>query len=104
MDRKFEISVKNGSLTEIMLDGEFDIMSAKNLKIILERVTRAANTDVVINCEQLTYIDSVGINLLVKNQVIMNNKGLHIYLINANRNIRKLFSIINLLDTFEMAS
>ncbi|MFO7887923.1 MAG: STAS domain-containing protein [Eubacteriales bacterium] len=81
--------------------GEIDIMSSeelkKEIKIIIEK-----NKDIVINGENIEYMDSTGLGVLISLLKKTREKDNKIIIKNLKPNIYKLFNITGLTKVFEI--
>jgi|SRR6056297_670896 len=81
--------------------GEIDIMSSeelkKEIKIIIED-----NKDIIINGENIEYMDSTGLGVLIGLLKKTRAKGNKIIIKNLKPNIYKLFNITGLTKVFEI--
>ena len=82
--------------SEIFLKGEVDIYTSQNLKERLYAVLDETNTDIRINCTELTYIDSTGLGVLVGALKKAKQTGRSIIISDLKDNIKKLFLITGL--------
>lgn len=98
-----ELSIEMDKTNVVTISGEVDIVTSETLREFLDGIVDHFKSDIMIDCRKLTYIDSHGIIVLLRAQRKMGNKGAGIYLINVNKNIQKLFSIIHLVETFKIA-
>lgn len=77
-------------------DGEIDIYTSPKFKEeVLKNFDNKA-TDILINGEKLTYVDSTGLGVLISILKILKDNGNKIYLSNIKPNIRKIFDITEL--------
>lgn len=90
--------------SNIAIQGELNIFTVKYLKEYLSNKMDLFEKDIVIDCEELLYIDSCGINVLEWALKNLDRKGLKIQLINLTRSLKKLFTITNLESTFQIES
>ena len=88
---------------EVELSGEFDIFNSAILKNELNQLTEQKNTDMVLDCAALDYIDSTAIGSLVAVLKNVKTYGGKVYLLNLKPNLLKLFRITNLNKVFEIA-
>jgi len=86
----------NEGLAEIKVAGEVDIYTSKQFKEKLYNVLELTGTDMKIDCEELKYIDSTGLGILVGTLKKAKLNGNNIYITGLKDNIKKLFLITGL--------
>ncbi len=99
----FELAVTKDASTEatrIHISGEIDLYVAPDFKKDLYEAVGEGDSDVVLDCEGLTYIDSTGLGILLGalKRVRVNQHDVHIC--HLKDNIRKLFRITGLDKAF----
>ncbi len=77
-------------------EGELDIYTSPKLKDRLNQMLKDKEADILINGENLDYIDSTGLGALISILKKVKEKNNTIYMENIKPNIRKLFDITNL--------
>jgi anti-sigma B factor antagonist len=87
---------------EIHLEGELDVSSADKLKEYLHNLADEKILDMKINLENLDYIDSTGLGVMlgVLKKLKIDNK--EIYILNPKNNVKKIFTITGLDKIFKM--
>lgn len=80
--------------------GEIDIYTAPEFKVQLLNTIDEIDTDLVIDGEQLSYIDSTGLGVLISGLKKMKEKENNIIIENIKPNINKLFTITGLNKVF----
>jgi anti-sigma B factor antagonist len=86
----------------IILSGEIDIYSAPDFKDSLFNAIGEGKEDVVLDCTNLSYIDSMGLGILVAALKRLKQNDFNLYIRNSKPNIRKLFKITGLEKVFIM--
>lgn len=86
----------------VSLSGEIDIYSAPDFKDSLFNVIGDGKEDAVLDCTNLSYIDSMGLGILVAALKRLKQNDFNIYIRNPKPNIRKLFKITGLEKVFIM--
>ncbi len=76
--------------------GDVDISSASVLRTALDDAYREAKADIILHFDQLTYVDSTGLGVIIGAYGRMNENGNGITLKNPRENVRKLLRITNL--------
>ena len=84
----------------ITLNGEIDIYSAPDFKDNLYNAIGGCNEDVVLECSGLSYIDSMGLGIMVAALKRIKLNECNVYIKNARPNVRKLFKITGLDKVF----
>lgn len=92
-------TIENGKL-KILLKGEVDISTAPEFKTRLYELVGEGDKDIELFCEELSYIDSTGLGILVGalKRVKKNENSVYIYRLKDN--IKKLFRITGLDKVF----
>lgn len=81
---------------EIFLSGEIDIASAPEFKTKLYDLIGDGKKDIVLLCNDLRYIDSTGLGILVGALKKVKSHERNVYIYKLRDNIRKLFHITGL--------
>ena len=84
------------------LEGELDVFQAPKMLESLEQALSAHPATIVLDCEKLDYIDSMGLGALVKANKHAQNTGGRVTLENVKPRIHKLFAITGLCGVFGM--
>ncbi len=82
--------------SKVIVSGEIDIYTAQLFKEKLYHTVDKSDTDLVIDCGNLNYIDSTGLGIFVGALKRTRQKGRDIFIENVRDNIRKLFVITGL--------
>ena len=99
---KIEIrNLKNG-IKIIDLGGEIDIYSSINLKIKVIDLIDLGNYKIIINMEDITYIDSSGLNVLITiYKRIKKEKG-EFRIVNISPEIKRVLGMTRLDKSFDI--
>lgn len=89
-EEKLEDSVK------VILAGEVDIYTSRELKEKLYKIVDTYKDDLLIDCKDLNYIDSTGLGIFVGALKKTKQFDKKIVLTNLKENIKKLFIITGL--------
>lgn len=81
----------------VSLSGYIDLFNAPQFKAALKEVGKG---DIVISCEDLGYIDSAGMNVLVDLQNDRQKQGYSVSIRNIKSYIYRLFELTGLHETF----
>ncbi|MDO5095391.1 MAG: STAS domain-containing protein [Peptostreptococcaceae bacterium] len=85
----------------INVNGEIDLNTVEVLEKALNEAFQQKK-DVIIDMANVRFIDSTGIGLLVQTYKKLKQMGNKITILNAQENVRKVFRITCLEDTFNM--
>lgn len=98
----FELSIVSDDNTSrvISLKGEIDIYSAPSFKDNLISLIGEGQQDIILDCSDLTYIDSMGLGILVGALKRTKEKEHDIIIRNPKSTVRKLFRITGLDKVF----
>ncbi|MGL5695320.1 MAG: STAS domain-containing protein [Peptostreptococcaceae bacterium] len=89
-------------LWDVSLEGELDVSTSDKLKEHLHGLVDKEILDMKINLENLEYIDSTGLGVMigVLKKLKVGNK--EIYIVSPRSNVRKIFSITGLDKIFKV--
>ena len=90
-----EYSVKDTEW-HLNIEGEIDIETAKDLKSEIIKTFEEKQSNIVLNFENVEYIDSTGLGSIIGAYGRMKEKGKNIYIINPKEHIKKLLNITGL--------
>jgi anti-sigma B factor antagonist len=99
IDAKFDDAQK---CWVVAITGEVDIFNAQDMKKSLTELINDKNTDVVIDCKLLDYIDSTALGALVGVLKNVRSYGGTMYLRGVKPSLAKLFRITKLDKVFEI--
>lgn len=85
-----------GSMWLFDISGELDVSCANDLKEKIETKLEEKKNDVTLNLENLHYIDSTGLGIIVGIMKNLKKDGKEISIINAKNNVKKIFNITGL--------
>ncbi len=88
-----KISVENGNETIISLSGQLDTLTATDFEKEIASILQSDTLNVVLNGEELTYVSSAGLRLLLTMQKGMKAKGGSFKLKNIKKEIMEIFNI-----------
>lgn len=94
-DIKLDNHNENGKI-RIVLSGEIDISTAAEFKTRLYDLIGEGEKDIELICDNLSYIDSTGLGILVGALKRVKNHQKNVYIYQLRDNIRKLFRITGL--------
>ncbi|NLO99554.1 MAG: STAS domain-containing protein [Clostridiaceae bacterium] len=98
----FELSTESneGQSVIISVKGEIDIYSAPDFKESLYKSINDVQQNIILDCRDLTYIDSMGLGILVGALKRVREKDRNITIRNPRNTVRKLFRITGLDKAF----
>ena len=87
---------------EVSLGGELDVSTADELKKYLHKIVDEKNIDIRLNLENLDYIDSTGLGVMIGilKRLKIDNK--EVYIEKPKNNVRKIFNITGLDKIFKL--
>lgn len=92
---------ENGELV-VSLSGDLDINTVKQFQDEVLKKYSQVDKDFVFDLKDLDYIDSTGLGAIITVYKEVNDKGYKLRVINAKKNVRKLFFITELDSLFEI--
>ncbi len=101
----FELSVESNDNVKgvIAIKGEIDIYSAPGFKESLYDAIGEGQQDIILDCTDLSYIDSMGLGILVGALKRIKEQNHNIVIKNPKSTVRKLFKITGLDKVFVIA-
>ncbi|AIZ35895.1 STAS domain-containing protein [Parvimonas micra] len=99
MELKVDLK-KDGELLFVDLQGDLDINSNKEFK---EKVNSVQGVKkIIVNCENLSYIDSTGLGAFISIYKNIKEKGEKLVITGLKPHIKKIFLITDLDKVFEI--
>ena len=86
------IDTKN-DFWEVSLAGELDVSTADELKKSLHKLVDEKNIDMKLNLENLDYIDSTGLGVMIGILKRLKIENKEVYIEKPKNNVRKIFNI-----------
>lgn len=83
---------------EILLHGRFDAAQVEKAEMVLREITNST----IVNFEELEYISSAGLGVLLATQKRLAESGNSLKLINMNKHIRNVFRYSGFDTIFEI--
>lgn len=87
---------------EVKIMGEVDIHSSQEVKEKLAEILNEKEKSMIINAEELDYIDSTGLGMLIGIVKRLKEKDLNLTLVKLQPNVLKLFQITGLDKVIEL--
>jgi anti-anti-sigma factor len=95
LEPHFQVEVSSGGRTAVLrLFGELDVSSSAALEDELRRV--GASSVIVLDLQELEFIDSTGLGVLVKTHQRMRDDGLQLAVVKGNGQVRRLLELTGL--------
>ena len=95
------IDTKN-DFWEVSLAGELDVSTADELKKSLHKLVYEKNIDMKLNLENLDYIDSTGLGVMIGILKRLKIENKEVYIEKPKNNVRRIFNITGLDKVFKM--
>ena len=95
------IDTKN-DFWEVSLAGELDVSTADELKKSLHKLVDEKNIDMKLNLENLDYIDSTGLGVMIGILKRLKIENTEVYIEKPKHNVRRIFNITGLDKVFKM--
>lgn len=86
----------------VSLAGELDVSTAEELKKCLHKLVDEKNIDIKLNLEDLDYIDSTGLGVMIGILKRLKIEDKEVYIEKPKNNVRKIFNITGLDKIFKM--
>lgn len=100
MDIKVEAHPSEGGTYVVDVTGEIDVHTAPRFKDALKRLTDDEHYELVINLQNVDYIDSTGLGVLVGLQKRAREHDGAVSLVLTDPHIKKIFDIMGLFRVF----
>ncbi|MBQ9942711.1 MAG: STAS domain-containing protein [Christensenellaceae bacterium] len=94
-----EKTMDEAQVWQVALKGDIDLYNAPELK---EALLNIKGADIRLNCEQLEYIDSTGLGVLVSAMKAAKEEGHTITVAGLKPHIKRIFTLTNLHTIFVM--
>ena len=86
----------------VSLEGELDVSTADELKKYLHKIVDEKNIDIRLNLENLDYIDSTGLGVMIGILKRLKIESKEVYIEKPKNNVRKIFNITGLDKIFKL--
>ena len=90
-----------GGVPHLALVGELDLSTIDPLKLRLELVERENPETIVVDLRRVTFMDSMGLGILVSHRVRARQAGRRLVLVEGPEHIQELFALTGMRDQFE---
>ena len=91
------IEVIESDIPKLVVDGRVDTTTSAELDSAIEGALTNTNS-LMIDCENLAYISSAGLRVLLKTQKAVSANGGVLKLIHVNESVREIFEITGFID------
>jgi anti-anti-sigma factor len=78
--------------------GDLDIATVHEYRAELRRAINTSDADVLVDCAQMTFIDSTGITALLEAHALLGDRGRRMLVANVPSRLRRAFEILGVLD------
>ncbi|NNM47100.1 anti-sigma factor antagonist [Knoellia koreensis] len=95
-------STERGASTVVHVAGEIDVYTAPLLREVLDKQIAAGRTDLVVDLEQVTFMDSTGLGVLVGRLKLVRGQNGSLRIVSAQDRILKVFKITGLDKVFHI--
>lgn len=93
---------ENNGVSILDINGEIDLYNAPEIKEIINSLIAEQKTNVIINLEKVSYIDSSGIGALISSLSNLKKYQGGLKIINVFASVRKVFELTKLTSFFEI--
>jgi anti-sigma B factor antagonist len=102
-DTTVELSVttsRQGDVTIVSVAGEVDVYTAAQLRAALDEEVAADHVQLIVNLDEVTFLDSTGLGVLVGRLKLVRNQSGWLRLVCSNERILRVFRITGLDKVF----
>ena len=102
-----ELSVttsRQGDVTVVTVAGEVDVYTAAQLRAALDEEVAAGHVELVVDLDEVTFLDSTGLGVLVGRLKLVRNHSGWLRLVCSNERILRVFRITGLDKVFGIHS
>lgn len=97
MDINLDVElIEEEQVNKLILSGEIDAYTAPKLKEALLPLTKQANVEVVVNLENVKYMDSTGLGVFISALKSSKEHSSSFKLVNLQERVERLFKITSL--------
>jgi anti-anti-sigma factor len=83
------------------IHGDLDIATVPEYRARFRRAINGSDADVLVDCEQMTFIDSTGITALLEAHALLAERGRKMLVANVRPRLRRAFDILGVDDLLE---
>ena len=95
-------TTRNDTTTTVKLIGRLDTMTSSQLEEALDGII-ADTVDLVFDMEELEYISSAGLRIILSAQKLLSKKGGNVSIINCQPDVKEVFSITGFSDILSIS-
>ena len=95
-------TTRNESTTTVKLIGRLDTMTSSQLEEALDEFIEDT-IDLVFDMEELEYISSAGLRIILSAQKLLSKKGGNVSIINCQPDVKEVFSITGFSDILSIS-
>jgi anti-sigma B factor antagonist len=95
-------STEQGAVTVVHVAGEIDVYTAPLLREVLDKQVAAGRTNLVVDLEKVTFMDSTGLGVLVGRLKLVRGQNGSLRIVSAQERILKVFKITGLDKVFHI--
>ncbi|MDF3819456.1 STAS domain-containing protein [Leptospira sp. 96542] len=100
----FEFEIVQVSLSAtIHLKGSLSLKDTSQLKAEIKNLLGTETTEIIFDFKHLSYLDSSGMSILLHTYTWGKEKGKTVRIINVSNEVKTIFAVANLLQTFSIS-
>jgi len=81
--------------------GELDIATVPEYRALLRRAINGSDADLLVDCAQMTFIDSTGITALLEAHTLLSQRGREMLVANVSPRLRRAFEVLGVEDLLQ---
>lgn len=85
--------IEMGKTSMVSIKGEIDIYSIEKFRESIEKEIKNQATQIILDCSELSYMDSTGMGVLIELRNRTKEMGQKIIMMNPQPNIKKLLAL-----------
>jgi anti-sigma B factor antagonist len=93
---------ESGEIIIMDINGEIDLYNAPDIKESIKGQIESGKTNIIINLDKVSYIDSSGIGVLISSLSNLKKAGGSLKIINVYASVRKVFELTKLTSFFDI--
>jgi anti-sigma B factor antagonist len=98
-----DITIRESNDVVIMdINGEIDLYNVPDIKETIKAQMEGSKTNIIINLDKVSYIDSSGIGVLISSLSNLKKAGGSLKIINVYASVRKVFELTKLTSFFDI--
>ena len=92
-------STEQGAVTVVHVAGEIDVYTAPLLREVLDKQVAAGRTNLVVDLEKVTFMDSTGLHAVLRIRQDAHELGRRFALIRGRDQVQRLFELTGLTES-----